>query len=59
MEFLGIYLTKDSSVLLHAIHSHIYRWFFLKKSIVCYDFKNPYKRSAKQKNSILSMNSIL
>ncbi len=48
MEFLDINLTEDSSVLLDAIHSLFYRR-ILKKSIVYYDFKNPYKKICETK----------
>jgi hypothetical protein len=39
MEFLNIYLIKDSSLLLHAIPSPFY-WRILKKSILLSGFKN-------------------
>jgi hypothetical protein len=32
MEFLNISLTKDSSILLHAVHSPFYYWGILKKT---------------------------
>jgi hypothetical protein len=54
MEFLDISLTKDSSLLLHAIH-----WQISKKTILFFGFKNPYKKIRKTKNSCLFMNSIL
>jgi hypothetical protein len=38
MEFLDINLTKDSSLLLHAIHSPFY-WRILKKTILLSGFK--------------------
>jgi hypothetical protein len=38
MEFLDIYLTKDLSLLLHAIHSPFY-WLILKKTIHFSGFK--------------------
>jgi hypothetical protein len=47
MEFLDINLTKDSSFLLHAIHSAFYR------RILISGFKNRYKKSGKQENSSL------
>ncbi len=43
MEFLDINLTKDSSPLLHAIHSPLY-WRIVKKIIFFSGFKNPYKK---------------
>jgi hypothetical protein len=55
MEFLDISLTKDSSLLLHAIHSPFY-W-RIKKTLLC--FQNPYKKSGKQENLSLFMNSIV
>ena len=57
MEFLDISLTKDSSHLLHAIHSPFY-WLILK-TILFSGLTNPYKKSAKKKNLSLFMNSIL
>jgi hypothetical protein len=47
MEFLGISLTRDSSLLLHAIHSPFYLR-IKKKTILYSGFKNTYKKSAKQ-----------
>jgi hypothetical protein len=58
MEFLDINLTKDSSLLLHSIHSPFYRR-ILKKTILFSGFKNHSKKSAKQENSSLFMNNIL
>jgi hypothetical protein len=46
MEFLDINLAKDSSLLLHAIHSLFY-WQILQKTILYYGFKNPYKKIRK------------
>ncbi len=43
MEFLDISLTKDSNLLLHAIHSLFY-WRILKKIILSFGFKNPHKK---------------
>jgi hypothetical protein len=43
MEFLDINLTKDSNLLLHAIHSAFY-WRILKKTILFSGFQNPYKK---------------
>jgi hypothetical protein len=42
-EFLDIILSKDSSLLLHAIHILFY-WRTLRKTIVLSGFKNPYKK---------------
>jgi hypothetical protein len=42
MEFLDINLTKDSSLLLQAIHSPFY-WRILKKTILGFGFKNTKK----------------
>jgi hypothetical protein len=47
MEFLDIILTKDWSLLLHAIHSPFY-WRISKKGILYSGFRNPYKKIAKQ-----------
>jgi hypothetical protein len=58
MEFLDINFTKDSSLLLHAIHSS-FNWRILKKTKLFFGFKNTYKKSVKQKNLSLFMNSIL
>ncbi len=49
MEFLDINLTKDSSLLLHAIYSQSLYWQILKLLT---------KKSTKQENSSLFMNSI-
>jgi hypothetical protein len=43
MEFLDISLTKDSSLLLHAIHS-TFCWRILKKTILFFGLKNPDKK---------------
>ncbi len=43
VEFLDINLTKDSSLLLHAIPSPFY-WRILKKIILFSGFKNSYKK---------------
>jgi hypothetical protein len=43
MEFLDINLTKDSHILLYAIHSPFYRC-ILKKTILFSGFKNHYKK---------------
>ncbi len=57
MEFLDISLTKDSSLLLYAIHSPFY-YLILQKTRLYLGFKNPSKKSVKQENSSLFMNSI-
>ncbi len=57
-EFLDIILTKDSGLLLYAVHSPFY-WRILEKTKLFSGFKNPYKKSAKQENSSLFMKSIL
>ncbi len=46
MEFLDINLTKESSLLLHAIQSPFY-WRILKNAILFSGFKIPFKDSAK------------
>jgi hypothetical protein len=48
----GILVTKDSSLLLHAIHSPLYMWISkkTKKTIISSGFKNAYKKSGKQEN---------
>jgi hypothetical protein len=43
MEFVDINLTKDSRLLLHAIHSPFF-WRILKKTVPCSGFNNPYKK---------------
>jgi hypothetical protein len=40
---LEISLTKDSRLLLHAIHSPLY-WRILKKTMLFSVFKNPYQK---------------
>jgi hypothetical protein len=57
MGFLASNLTKDSNLLLHAIRSPFYCR-ILKKTILFSGFQDPYKKSAKQENSNLFMNSI-
>jgi hypothetical protein len=54
MEFLGINLTKDSSLLLHAIHSHFY-WQILKKTMLFSGFKNPFKNIRETRKKIESI----
>ncbi len=45
MEFLDISLTRDSSLSLHAIHSHSPFYLrILKKTILYFGYKNPYKK---------------
>ncbi len=44
MEFLDINFKKDSSHLLHAIHSSFY-WRILKKTKLFFGFKNTYKKN--------------
>ncbi len=58
MEFLDINLTKNSSLLLHAIHNPLY-WQILKKPILFSGFKNPYKKIRETRNSSLFVDSIL
>jgi hypothetical protein len=55
IEFLDINLTKESSLLLHAIHVNS----TVPSTILYSGFNNPYKKSAKQENSSLYINSIL
>jgi hypothetical protein len=43
MEFLDINLTKDLSLLLHAIHSP-FHWRISKKTILFSGFRNPFKK---------------
>ncbi len=44
MEFLDNHLrTRDSDLLLHAIHSPFY-WEKVKKNILFFGFRNPYKK---------------
>ncbi len=57
MEFLDIHLTKDLSLLLHAIHSHLC-WRILKTTIL-YSGLITLTKSTKQENSNLFMNNIL
>jgi hypothetical protein len=56
MEFLDIYLTKDSSLLVHAIHSPFYSGF--KENHTLLWFKNPYKkiRETRKLESTVFMN---
>ncbi len=55
---MDINLTKDSSLLLHAILSLFYCR-ILQKTILYSGYKTPYKKSSKQENSSLFMNRIL
>jgi hypothetical protein len=54
MEFLEINLTKDLSLLLHAIHSPLY-WRILKKTILFTSFKNPYKNPRNRNRNLESI----
>ncbi len=54
MEFLDINSTKHSSHVLHAIHSSFYQR-ILQKTILYSGFKNPYKKSRRQKKYSLFM----
>jgi hypothetical protein len=54
MEFLDINLTKDPSLLLHGYSESLLLADFTEFS----GFKNPYKKSAKQENLSLIVNSI-
>jgi hypothetical protein len=58
VEFLDISFTKNSTLLLNDVQSRFY-WRIFKKTILFSGFKNPNKKSAKQENSTLFMNSIL
>jgi hypothetical protein len=53
MEFFDTTLTKDSSLLIRAIHSPFYRR-ISKKTVLFSGFKNPYKktRAARKLESI-------
>jgi hypothetical protein len=51
MEFLDINLTKDSNLLLHAIHS-LSTGRFLKKFRLYSGFKNTYKKSTNQETQV-------
>jgi hypothetical protein len=55
---LGHQINKRLESLHSAIRSAFY-WRILKKTILFSDLKNPYKKSTKQENSSLFMNSIL
>ncbi len=58
-EILDINFSKDSSLLLHAIHS-LSTAGFLKETTLCSGFKITYKKkSAKRENAGLFVNSIL
>ncbi len=43
MEFLDINLTKDSRLLLHAIH-RAFHWWILQKTVFYSGFSNHYKK---------------
>ncbi len=49
MEFLNINLTKDSRIMLLAIYSQSLLLAVLKKTILFSGFKNPYKKSDKNR----------
>jgi hypothetical protein len=59
MEFLDINLSKIFCSMNNAIRSPFYTGGTLKKIILSSGFKNPYKKSVKQENASLFMNSIL
>jgi hypothetical protein len=54
MKFLDINLTKDSSLLLHAIHS-LSTGLFLKKTRLYSGFKNTYKNPQNKKTLVYSI----
>jgi hypothetical protein len=58
MEFLDISLTKDSSLLLHAIPSPFY-WQILKKTILFSGFNTLDEEIRETRNSSNQVNSIL
>ncbi len=58
MEFLDINVTKDSSLLLHAIYSPFLRQ-ILKNTKLFTGFHGPFKKSAKQEKSSQFMKGIL
>ncbi len=53
MEFLDNNITKNSSLLLHALHSPFY-WRVLKKTILFSGYKNPYKNPRDKKTRVYS-----
>ncbi len=53
MRFMDIRLTKDSSLLLHDIHSPFY-WRILKKTILFSGFKHTYKNPRQKKSRVYS-----
>jgi hypothetical protein len=57
MEFLDISLTKDLSILFHAIQSFLLA--DLKKTTLFSDIKNPYKKIRETRKLPSVMNSIL
>ncbi len=57
MESLDIILTKDSCLLLHAIHGPFY-WRILNKPILFSGFKKRYKKYNIHENSSLFINSL-
>jgi hypothetical protein len=55
MEFSDMNLTKDSSLLLHAIHNLFYWIFFIQKTILYFGFKTPYiKNPGNKKTRVFS-----
>jgi hypothetical protein len=50
LKFHDINLTKDSSLLIHAIHSPFY-WQILKKPIFFSGFNNPYQKKQRTKKT--------
>jgi hypothetical protein len=48
MEFLDINVKKDSSLLLHAVHSPFY-WRILRRTILYSGYKNTFKKSANKR----------
>ncbi len=51
MEFLDINFTKDSSLLLHDIHSLFY-WRILKKNMLFFDLKSLQKNPQNMKTRV-------
>jgi hypothetical protein len=47
-EFLDVNLSKDSSLLLHAVHSPFY-WRILRRTILYSGYKNTFKKSANKR----------
>jgi hypothetical protein len=59
MEFLIIKCNKRLESFAPCYSQSILPWRIFKKTILFCGLKNPYKKSAKQENSSLFMNSIL